>query len=265
MENNAEIERITAAFKDFIRTIIELRERCPWDREQTLYTLRKFLIEESFEATTAIHDGNNEQIMDELGDVLLVALMMSWVAEQENKFALDQMLKAATEKLIRRHPHVYKNAQSGKTPEQVRKKWDEIKTTEEGKIDIDATASFPPMERAGRIQRKARKMGFNWQNTSQIFDKVREELNELEAEITLLQKNDNQEKLEGEFGDFLFSVISIAALLKIDPGLSLHRTNEKFLRRFHYLQKKLQDLEVEMHADNLDIMTNIWNEAKQYE
>jgi len=259
------------SFEKFYNIIIKLRskEGCPWDREQTAASVRTNLLEEVYECIEAISAKDDFHTAEELGDILLVISMISRIKEEENAFTFKEVIERVSEKLIRRHPHVFAD-NDAKTSDEVLKNWEQIKKTESvGNEDIEKkdlpkskldgiSKGIPPLERAYRFQKKASKAGFDWNNISDVLEKVKEELQELEQEIFSGKKD----KIEEELGDILFSVINAARFLKIDPSIALHRTNEKFLARFKKVEKGMEEMGLPMKHENLEIMDKLWEEAK---
>ncbi len=252
-------------FERFFKTIIRLRDPekgCPWDIKQSALSMRSSLIEEAYECVEAINKKDDEHTKEELGDLMLVAFMISYIKEQEGKFSVSDVLETITDKLIRRHPHVFGDA-SADTAEKVIEQWDDIKQNVEGRRKKDSLMDdikdyFPPLKQAVSIQKKAAKAGFDWKNVLDIFDKLDEEKNELIEEIY----SQDRDSIENEIGDLLFSVVNIARFMKIDPGIALHRTNTKFKERFRFVEKEIKNRGLELNHKNIDEMENLWNKAK---
>ena len=258
------------SFNDFYNVIIKLRSKdgCQWDREQTANSVRTNLLEEVYECIEAISENDDFHTAEELGDILLVVSMITRIKEEENAFTFKEVLERVTDKLIRRHPHVFSNT-IVKNSDEVKKNWELIKKTEvSGKTNekesstksrLDGISkSIPPLERAYRFQKKAAKAGFDWNKVGDVLAKVKEEIAEVEHEIAAGDKN----KIEEELGDILFSVINVARFLKIDPSIALHRTNEKFLSRFKKVEKGMEEKGLPMQHENLEMMDKLWEEAK---
>jgi len=252
------------AFYALYETIAKLRspQGCPWDMEQTPSTLRGALIEETYECLEAIDENDNAHIAEELGDLFLLATMISYMHEQEGKFSVADALNKINEKLIRRHPHVFGDVKV-KDSAEVLDNWAAIKIKKEGRKPKDSlldevSGSLPPTERAYALQKKAAKIGFDWQDKEGVISKIKEELDEVQQAIG---KDDSH--LEEELGDLLFAVINLCRFLKIEPSVALRRTNAKFVNRFKYIEKKMKETEQEMKKENLDIMDGYWNEAKR--
>jgi MazG family protein len=248
---------------------------CPWDREQTPATLRGALIEEAWECISAIDNGDDPNMEEELGDLYLLVTMMAWMKEQDGVFSVESALTHIADKLVRRHPHVFAGAARG-TSEQVLVQWDAIKAQEKADrrkgsatagaprntSSLDGVpASFPPLEKAAKLQRKAAKVGFDWPDARPVWSKIDEELRELHDAV----EAGNAHEVEGELGDILFSVVNLSRLLKVDPALALHRTNEKFERRFREVERRLAAEGRAPAEAGLPRMDALWNQVKSEE
>lgn len=281
-------------FQRFFDTIKALRapNGCPWDKEQTPLSMRNDLIEEAFEALDAISEQNPEHAKEELGDVILNATMISYMYEQENHFTVADVYKELTDKLIRRHPHVFPESegqscveQKTSTPEEVLQQWDRIKSNLENRksssILDEVPNGFPPLLKAYKMQKKAAKKGFDWKDLKPVKDKIFEELNEVEQAYENLQQfkqepsnakpftvnssettNELQLHLEEEIGDLLFSVVNYARHLNVDPSVALNRTNQKFYKRFSYVEQEMTKAKIPMDYEHLKEQDNFWNQAK---
>jgi XTP/dITP diphosphohydrolase len=237
----------------------ELREQCPWDRKQTMETLRPLTIEEMYELADAIVKNDLEEVKKELGDVMLHLVFYAKIGAEKGAFDITDVLNGICDKLVHRHPHIYGDVKvSGE--EEVKQNWEKLKL-KEGKSSVleGVPVSLPAMVKATRIQEKARGVGFDWDNQEQVWDKVQEELGELKVEVDA----GNSAEIEAEFGDLLFSMINYARFLEVNPENALEKTNQKFIKRFQYLEKgaaasgrKLQDM-------TLAEMDAFWNEAKK--
>jgi len=254
------------AYQALYETIVKLRspEGCEWDREQTPSTLRGALVEETYECLEAIDENDPAHIAEELGDLFLLATMLSYMHEQEGKFTVADALTKVNEKLIRRHPHVFGNVKV-KNSAEILDNWAAIKIEKEGRKPKDSlldevSAALPPMDRAYKLQKKAAKAGFDWPDMEGVTAKIREEL--VEAEEAVKIKNDPSH-LEEELGDLIFSVINLCRYLKIEPSVALRRTNAKFVNRFKYVESKMKETNQEMKKENLDVMDGFWEEAKK--
>lgn len=244
------------AFERLLGIMDELREKCPWDRKQTIESLRHLTIEETYELADAILEGDMQELKGELGDILLHIVFYAKIAEEEQHFDLAEVLNTLCEKLIRRHPHIYGDVEAN-DEETVKKNWEQIKL-QEGKTSIlqGVPKSLPALVKAFRIQEKAKQVGFEWETSQQVWEKVEEEL----AELQEAEKNENKAAIEEEFGDLLFSLINYARFLGIDPEMALERTNKKFITRFQYIE---QHAEQDLEAMSLEEMDALWNAAKK--
>ena len=248
------------AFVRFLEVLDTLRQKCPWDAKQTNESLRPNTIEEVFELADALIADDVTNIKKELGDVLLHVGFYSKIASEKGRFDIADVCNALTEKLIFRHPHIYGDTKA-QSPEEVSKNWEQIKLKEKGgnkSVLSGVPSSLPALIKANRIQEKARNVGFDWEEPRQVWDKVKEEISEVETEI----KAGNKTELEKEFGDLLFAVINAARLYGVDPENALEKTNRKFISRFNYLENKAKELGRSLKEMSLDEMDAIWNEAK---
>jgi XTP/dITP diphosphohydrolase len=251
------------AFGRLLDIMDELREKCPWDHVQTNESLRANTIEETYELCDAILDDDSESIKKELGDLLLHIVFYSKIGEEKQEFDVADVCNTICEKLIFRHPHVFGEIEA-KTAKVVEKNWEMIKLKEKGgnKTVLDGVpVSLPSMVKAYRIQDKARNAGFDWNERADVWDKVKEELGELKVEIDHMDVN----KMEGEFGDLLFSIINAARLYKVNPDNALERTNRKFTTRFNYMEQMLKKQGKNLRDTPLEEMEFYWQEAKQLE
>lgn len=248
------------AFGRFLDVLDTLREKCPWDRKQTNESLRPNTIEETFELCDALMKDDKKNICKELGDVLLHVCFYAKIASETGDFDIADVCDKLTDKLIFRHPHVYGEAQAD-TAGQVSQNWEQIKLKEkDGNQSVlgGVPEALPSLIKAYRIQDKARNVGFDWEERSQVWSKVKEEIGEFEAEV----ENMDKEKAEAEFGDVMFSLINAARLYKINPDNALEHTNQKFIRRFNYLEEHTIKQGKELKNMTLEEMDAIWNEAK---
>lgn len=251
------------AFGRLLDIMDELREKCPWDNEQTNESLRANTIEETYELCEAIIKNDNAEIKKELGDLLLHVVFYAKIGEEKQAFDIAGICNAICDKLIFRHPHVFgdTNADSARM---VEKSWEQIKLKEKGgnKTVLEGVPStLPSLVKAYRIQDKARNSGFDWNERHDVWDKVKEELGELEAEIENMDTN----KIENEFGDMLFSIINAARLYKVNPDNALERTNQKFIYRFNYMEQKVKQQGRYLKDMTLEEMEEFWIEAKNTE
>jgi tetrapyrrole methylase family protein/MazG family protein len=245
---------------------------CPWDRKQTLRSLRRYIIEESFELLAAIESSDPVHVGEELGDVTLVTQLIADALENESGIRLQDVLIENGNKLIRRHPHVFADT-TVDSSEAVVANWNQIKKDQEGRSDSPSMAGIglPPLERAYEVQRKAAKLGFDWNDPKPAIAKIREELSELEEELARADalntpKNAKDDPgIEKELGDLMFSVVNVCRHLKTDPSVALARSNRVFLRRFSYIEETINDRGVDITDVSLEELDQLWNEAKQLE
>lgn len=238
-----------------------LREKCPWDRKQTNESLRANTIEETYELCEAITENNDADIKKELGDLLLHIVFYARIGSEKGAFDIADVCNAICEKLIYRHPHVFGTAQADSAAT-VEKSWEELKLKERGgnkTVLAGVPRALPALVKAYRIQDKARNVGFDWDKRTDVWKKVHEELNEFEAEA----ENGDRDKMEGEFGDLIFSLINAGRLYKINPENALERTNLKFIRRFNYIENQLDRQQKSFRESTLDEMDALWDEAKK--
>jgi XTP/dITP diphosphohydrolase len=239
----------------------ELRERCPWDKKQTISTLRQQTIEEVYELADAIADQNPAALKEELGDVLLHIVFYSKIAAEQGWFTLDDVLQALCNKLVSRHPHIYAHIQAD-DEEQVKRNWEQLKL-KEGKKSIlsGVPVSLPAVVKALRLQEKTKQVGFEWAHTAQVKDKVNEEISELYEAVD----SGNQEAIAAELGDVFFALINYARFLKVDPELALEQTNKKFMRRFQQIEQQAAQDHKNLADMSLQEMDTIWNQVKAME
>jgi MazG family protein len=251
------------AFDRLLTIMDELREKCPWDKKQTIESLRTLTIEETYELADAIIENDMKDLKKELGDILLHIVFYAKIATEKNEFTITDVINGISEKLIHRHPHVFGDVKV-KDHREVEENWEDIKLTEKDSkksVLSGVPASLPAMVKANRIQQKVRGVGFDWDEKSQIWDKVREELSELQHEVD----NNDSKKIEAEFGDFLFSIINAARLYDIDPETALERTNKKFIKRFNYLEEQTINKGLSLKSMTLDEMNYYWEKAKKFD
>lgn len=246
------------AFKRLLIVMDELREQCPWDKKQTLESLRHLTIEEVYELGDAILDKDYDEIKKELGDVLLHIVFYSRIASETGKFDIADVCHSICDKLVERHPHIYADVKV-ENEEDVKRNWEQIKLKEGKKSVLEGVPkSLPAIVKANRIQDKVAGVGFDWEAPEQVFEKVEEELKELQHEI----ETGDKAAIENEFGDVLFSLINYARFLKINPENALERTNKKFIKRFQYLESKSKELNKSLKDMTLAEMDVFWEEAK---
>jgi len=254
------IEEKLKAFEELLIIMDRLRAECPWDRKQTYETLRNLTIEETYELAEAILEESQDDIMNELGDLLLHIVFYAKIGSEKGAFDIADITRTISQKLIYRHPHVYGDIEV-ENDEDVKKNWEELKMREGRTVLGGVPSSLPAMIKANRIQEKVRAVGFDWDERSQIWDKVREELSELEAEV----EKEDRDRTEEEFGDLLFSMINAARLYGIDPETALEKTNRKFIKRFNYLESNTLTKGKNLKDMNLEQMNEIWDRAKDYD
>jgi|TARA_B110000967_G_scaffold136751_1_gene139607 XTP/dITP diphosphohydrolase len=247
------------AFDRLLTIMDELREQCPWDQKQTMETLRPLTIEETYELGDAILDADLKEVKGELGDLLLHIVFYAKIGSETNDFDISDVINGICKKLIHRHPHIYSDVKV-KDEAEVKKNWENLKL-KEGKSSVlqGVPKSLPALVKASRIQEKVAGVGFDWEHSDQVWDKVEEEIGELKEEIL----NKNQDAIEDEFGDVLFSLINYARFLNINPENALERTNKKFIKRFQYLEKKAKGLQKSLSEMTLAEMDVYWDEAKK--
>ena len=251
------------AFGRMLDVLDLLRVKCPWDAKQTNESLRPNTIEETFELAEALANNDVDDIRKELGDVLLHIAFYSKIAEEKEQFDIADVCNSLCDKLIFRHPHVFGDVKVDST-DQVLENWEQIKLKEKGgnKTVLGGVPSaLPALIKANRIQEKVRNVGFDWEEPSQVWDKVDEEINEVKSEI----EKDNKDQIEAEFGDLLFAVVNAARLYGVNPENALERTNKKFIRRFNYLENQCKEKNLNLKDMSLAEMDQIWNEAKKFD
>ena len=247
------------AFERLLEIMDELREKCPWDREQTLDSLRNLTIEETYELADAIMDQDLDEIRKELGDLLLHIVFYAKIGSEKGAFDIADVLNGINEKLVFRHPHVFGDREV-KDSDEVIENWEELKMKEGNRsVLAGVPISLPAMIKSHRIQDKVRAVGFDWDHREQVWDKVTEEINEVRHELNTGQE---KERMEDEIGDLLFSIVNAARLYDIEPETALERTNRKFIKRFKYLESKALELGRSLKEMSLQEMEAIWQEAK---
>ncbi len=255
--NHSRQERLEA-FGRLLDIMDDLREKCPWDRKQTMESLRHLTIEEVYELGDSILDEDLPEVKKELGDLLLHMVFYAKIGEEKGAFDIADVLHAICDKLIHRHPHIYGDVEAN-DEETVKANWEKLKLKEGKKSVLEGVPrSLPALVKATRIQDKARGAGFDWEETDQVWAKLREEIAELEDEV----KGEQEDKIEAEFGDVLFSLINISRFIKVDPESALERTNKKFIRRFQYLEEATKAQGLKLEDMSLEEMDHYWDEAK---
>jgi XTP/dITP diphosphohydrolase len=246
------------AFDRLLSIMDDLRTQCPWDKKQTMQSLRHLTIEETYELGDAILDNNLDEVKKELGDVLLHIVFYAKIASETQDFDIADVCHSICDKLIDRHPHIYGDV-IVENEDDVKRNWEQLKLKEGKKSVLEGVPnSLPALVKASRIQDKVAGVGFDWEQPEQVFEKVKEELNELQHEVN----ERNFERMETEFGDVLFSMINYARFLKVNPENALEKTNKKFIKRFKYLELKAKELKKELKDMSLNEMDLYWQEAK---
>ena len=248
------------AFERLVSIMDDLREKCPWDKKQTIQTLRQMTLEETYELTDAITEENWKGIKEELGDLLLHIVFYSKIGTEQEQFSIEDVINGICEKLIVRHPHIYGNVEVN-NDEDVKRNWEKLKMKEGKKSVLSGVPkTLPALVKAMRLQEKAKQVGFEWENKEQVWEKVKEEEQELQEVIA----TGEQEKMEEEFGDLLFSLVNFARFLNIDAENALEITNKKFIKRFTQMEEKAQATGKPLAEMTLEEMDAIWNQIKRH-
>lgn len=252
------------AFNRLLDIMDDLREKCPWDRKQTLESLRHLTIEETYELSDAILENDLQEIKKELGDIMLHLVFYAKIGSETEDFDITDVLNGICEKLINRHPHIYGDVVVA-DEEEVKKNWEQLKLKEGNKSVLGGVPkSLPALVKAMRIQEKARGVGFDWEEKSQVWAKVEEEMQEFKEHFNAeTQETIDQEQAEAEFGDVLFSLVNYARFIDINPETALERTNKKFIKRFQYLESKASEMNKKLSEMTLAEMDVFWEEAKR--
>lgn len=252
------------AFNRLLTIMDELREQCPWDKKQTIDSLRHLTIEETYELSDAIIEGDLPEIKKEIGDIMLHMVFYSKIASETNTFDIADVLNGLCEKLIFRHPHIYGDVKA-ETEEQVKQNWEALKMKEGNKsVLAGVPKSLPALVKAMRIQEKARGAGFDWEEKEQVWEKVEEEMQEFKAEFNVVEKSAiDTEKVEAEFGDLLFSLVNYARFVNINVESALERTNKKFIKRFQHIESRAKEQGKTLQDMTLAEMDVYWEEAKR--
>ncbi len=257
---------IESKFNELVDIVRKLRVECPWDREQTNDSIKAATIEEAYEVVESIDNKDYDELKKELGDLLLHVIFHSVIAEEENNFNLEEVIVAIKEKLIRRHPHVFGDVVV-ENADHVKRNWESIKLKEGRESLLDGVPEImPALQRASRLQEKASKVGFDWDNKEDIWNKVIEEIEEMQEEVKNQKskvKNEVNEELENEIGDVFFALVNYSRFLKINPENALRKTNTKFIKRFNYIEKRLKENGKKINESNLKEMDTYWNESKK--
>ncbi|MFT6500768.1 MAG: XTP/dITP diphosphohydrolase [Crocinitomicaceae bacterium] len=251
-------ERLVA-FKRLLDIMDELREKCPWDKKQTLESLRHLTIEETYELADAIIDNDLEELKGEIGDILLHMVFYCKIGQEKNAFDITSVLDAICDKLVHRHPHIYGDLEVT-TEEEVKQNWEKLKL-KEGKNSVleGVPKSLPALVKAARIQEKVKGIGFEWEKREDVWGKVEEEMQELSEEV---ESGASQEKIEEEFGDVMFSLINYSRFINVNPENALSKTNKKFINRFQLMETLMKDANVPIEDSNLETMDIYWEKAK---
>lgn len=252
----------TAKFTEFVEIVKRLRKECPWDREQTNDSIKHATLEEAHEVIEAIDNNDYEELKKELGDLLLHVVFHAVIADGNGKFTLDQVIESITEKLIRRHPHVFGDVEVVDS-DNVKKNWETIKM-QEGRDSVleGVPENLPALQRAHRLQEKAAKVGFDWEKKSDVWEKVIEEIEEMHDIEKLKNSEELNKRLESEVGDVFFALVNYARFLNINPENALRKTNRKFIERFKFVEEKIKSSGKSLNESNLEEMDKYWNESK---
>lgn len=249
------------AFQRLLTIMDELREQCPWDKKQTIDTLRPLTIEELYELTDAIINKDWKGIKEELGDMLLHIAFYARIGKEEGQFTMEEVLNGICDKLVYRHPHIYADVKVN-NEEDVKKNWEQLKMREGKKSVLEGVpVSLSPLIKASRIQEKAAKIGFDWPDVAPVWNKVEEEIAELKAAVQLK----DQAAIEEEMGDVMFSLVNYARFVNVDPDTALENTNRKFIRRFQFMENAALERNLQLNKMTLEAMDELWNEAKTME
>ncbi|MBP6323530.1 MAG: nucleoside triphosphate pyrophosphohydrolase [Chitinophagales bacterium] len=252
------------AFERLLHIMDDLREKCPWDKKQTVQSLRKLTIEETYELSDAIIKEDWKSIKEELGDLFLHLVFYAKIGTEQEQFNIETVLNGVCEKLIFRHPHIYGDPETGQlvnveNEDDVKKNWEKLKLKEGKKSVLEGVPnSLPAINKAQRIQDKVRAVGFDWDNKDQVMDKIMEEIGELKEAI----EQQDEKSTELEFGDVLFAMINYSRFIKVDAEQALEKTNQKFMKRFKWMENYATQQQLDMHSMNLEQLDEIWNIAK---
>src|SRR6476620_7428796 len=247
------------AFAGLVKIMSELREQCPWDRKQTIQFLRQMTLEETYELTDAITESNWSSIKEELGDLMLHIVFYAKIAEEQGQFTIDDVVRGISKKLVDRHPHIYGDVKV-QNDEDVKRNWEKLKLKEGKKSVLSGVPKgMPALVKAMRLQEKAKQVGFEWENKDQVWEKVLEEIAELQEAI----KEGDKAKIEEEFGDLMFSMVNFARFLEVDAENALEITNKKFIQRFTKMEEKALSAGRDLQNMTLEEMDSYWNEIKR--
>ncbi len=249
------------ALQEFVEVVRRLRRECPWDRIQTNRSIRHYTLEEVYELVEAIDGEKWDEVKGELGDILLNVLLHAQIAEDEGRFTLVEMVRSETRKMVVRHPHVFGEVDA-ETPEQVKINWERIKSAQGRKSIFEGIpVAFPALARAFKVQDRAAKVGFDWESSDEVWPKVLEELNELQEVV----KSKEEQRVEEELGDFLFSLVNYARHIGVHPESALRLATEKFLSRFSFVETELSKQGISLHDATLNQMNELWEKSKERE
>ena len=243
------------SFEDLLKVMEELRKKCPWDREQTHESLKKYLIEEAYEVLEAIDSGDDKKLKEELGDLLLQPIFHAQIAKERGAFDINDVIDALVKKLIERHPHVFGDA----NPEEVLKNWEKKKREKRGSVLEGIPRHLPALMRSQKLQDRASQVGFDFSDISQVFEKIEEEIAELKES---LEKND-RENIKHEIGDILTAVVELARFVGVDAETALQEANDRFVRRFGYIEKRAKEMGKKLEDMSLEEMDRLWEEGKE--
>lgn len=247
------------AFERLLGIMNDLREQCPWDKKQTIQSLRKLTIEETYELSDAIMKEDWKSIKEELGDLFLHLVFYAKIGDEQQQFDVSDVLNTVCEKLIYRHPHIYGDVKV-ENEDDVKKNWEQLKLKEGKKSVLQGVpASLPAINKAQRIQDKVKAVGFDWDNKEQVMEKIMEEIGELQEAV----ESKNEQEIEMEFGDVLFALVNYSRFINVDPESALEQTNVKFINRFKCMEEYVRAQALDMHTMNLAQLDELWNMAKQ--
>ncbi len=264
-QSKAKSQSSTDAFQRLLYIMDRLRVECPWDRKQTIESLRHLTIEEVFELSQAIVDEDYQDVKKELGDIIMHIVFYSRIAEDRKLFTIDDVINGICEKLIIRHPHVFGDT-SVKNAEEVADNWEKIKLTKEHNISVlgGVPNALPELVKAYRMQEKAAGVGFDWENKEQVWEKVEEEIRELKEEVEILEQGTgSRERVTEEFGDLMFALVNYSRFIKVNPMDALEVANKKFRSRFNFVEEKAREMGKSLVDMSLDEMNELWEEAKR--
>lgn len=253
-------DRSESVFLQFLEIVRRVRTECPWDREQTHQSIRHSLIEEAYEVVESIDNNNLQELKEELGDLLLHVVLHAVIAEEKKAFAIDDVINAVSDKLVRRHPHVFGGKMNAGTPHEVKTNWERIKLDEGRESVVDGVPKeLPALLRALRIQEKASKVGFDWKNKDDVWKKIEEEIREFKS----AEASNDAVAIEEELGDYLFALVNYARFLNVNPEFALNRSTEKFIHRFKNIERELKERGRDVGSSTLEEMDSLWDSHKR--